>query len=193
MMDKKLLIFLILLSLSFCLVLPPGMAATDLKIQDSELAKVFFFDEWGASFQLPSEKWSFIGEQDNDKLRAAMFSFRREGFMDSSKETVMPNVTFIFEKVPQNTILANYSAQSIKRVPIIIKNKFTAAEGPITIKNAVGYIGTYRGPDEKDHTIVLVHALSIGKGMQVVMDITTELSPKVINEFYAILRSIKFK
>jgi hypothetical protein len=107
--------------------------------------------------------------------------------------TVMPNVTFIFEKVPLNTPLANYSAQSLKRVPIIVKNKFTAAEGPITVKNAVGYVGTYRSPDGKDHTLVLVHAISTGKGMQIVMDITTELSSKVINEFYDILRSVKFK
>lgn len=193
-MCKKILFLAILLGLSCSLMLlPPGMAASDLKNENSELDKVFFFDEWGASFLLPSEKWSFIGDQENEKMRAAMFSFRREGFIDSSKAKVMPNVTFIFEKVPLNTTLANYSAQSIKRVPIIIKNKFTAADGPITIKNAIGYIGTYRGPDEKDHSLVLVHALSAGKGMQVVMDITTELSSKVINEFYAILRSIKFK
>lgn len=192
-MTKKLLILAILLSLSCGWILAPGMAAKDLKLQKSDLVKVFYFDEWGGSFSLPSEKWSFIGEQDNEKLRAAMFSFRREGFVDSSKKTVMPNVTFIFERVPQNTILVNYSAQSLKRVPIIIKNKFTAAEGPITIKNAVGYVGTYSSPDGKGHTLVLVHALSAGKGMQVVMDITTELAPKVINEFYTILRSIKFK
>lgn len=192
-MAKKLMILAVLLILSCGLTSGLGLAAGDLKLQDSELSKIYYFDEWGASFLLPSAKWSFIGEQDNEKIRAAMFSFRREGFMDSSKMIVMPNVTFIFEKVPLNTPLANYTAESLKRVPVIIKNKFTAAEGPITIKNAVGYVGTYRSPDGKDHTLVLVHALSTGKGMQIVMDITTELSSKVINEFYEILRSVKFK
>jgi hypothetical protein len=192
-MVKKLWMLFILLVVCYGLNLTPGMAATDLNLNDSDMEKVFIFDQWGASFQLPSPKWSFIGDQENDQLRAAMFSFRREAIVDKSKVPVMANVTFIFEQVPQNTVLSSYSAQSLKRAPIVIKNKFTAAEGPITMKNAVGYIGTYRGPDNKDHTLVLVHALSMGKGMQVMMDITSELSPKVINEFYAILRSIKFK
>lgn len=192
-MVKKLWILLIALGLICSFIPGTGMAAADLKFQEKDLAKVFYFDQWGASFQLPSSKWSFIGDQENEKLRAAMFSFRREAIVDKSKTPVMANVTFIFEKVPLNTVLANYSAISLKRAPLIIKNKFTAKEGPITIQNAVGYIGTYRSPDGIDHTLVLVHAISTGKGMQIMMDITTELAPKVINEFYIILRTLKFK
>lgn len=192
-MVKKVWLFLMLLIFSYGFVSGPGMAAADLNFQEKDLAKVYYFDQWGASFQLPSAKWSFIGEQENEKLRAVMISFRREALVDKSKTPVMANVTFVFEKVPLNTILDNYSAISLKRAPVIIKNKFTAKEGPITIQNAVGYIGTYRTPDGIDHTLVLVHAISAGKGMQIMMDITTELAPKVINEFYTILSTLKFK
>ena len=192
-MIKKLFLVLMVLGLICGFVSGPGMAADDLKFQDSDLAKIYYFDQWGSSFQLPSTKWSFIGEQENEQLRAAMFSFRREAIVDKSKTPVMANVTFIFEKVPLNTNLDNYSARSLKRAPLIIKNKFTAKEGPITIKNAVGYMGTYRSPDGIDHSLILVHAISAGKGMQIMMDITSELAPKVIKEFYTILNTLKFK
>lgn len=150
------------------------------------------FDDWGASFQLPSSQWIFIGERDNDKAATSVFTYFREGLTDSSHEPIYPNLNFIFEKVPKNMDVASYSAQSLKRVPIQIKSRFTAADGLISLKNALGYIGTYVDPEQKEHTVVLVHAVSGGKGMQVVMDVTTELSSRVTNEFYSVLHSLTF-
>jgi len=182
----------ILLSVSLSLILQPTTFSANNTNQGQGNNMATVFDDWGASFQLPSSKWIFIGERDNDKAATSVFTYFRKGLIDSSNEPIYPNINFIFEKIPKNMDVASYSKQSLKRVPIQIKSRFTAADGLISLKNALGFIGTYVDPERKEHTVVLVHAVSAGKGMQVAMDVTTELSSQVTNEFYSVLRSLTF-
>jgi hypothetical protein len=150
------------------------------------------FDEWGASVDLPYSKWSPIGEFYNDKIKKTIFSYRREAIINKTGIDVMANISFIFEKVNYIDINA-YSTQLQSQVPIKIKSKFTAQSGQISLKNALGYIGVSTDQDGIEHTIVLVHALSAQKGMQVIMDIPSELYPKIKAEFNAALKSLRFK
>jgi len=194
-MNKRKLVILtvvFLAGIGLCSILQPGTYSANEK-NGPEMNGIIF-DDWGASFALPSSKWTFIGEQYNEKMETSVFSYRREGIVDKSREKVLANISFIFEKVPKNMNLATYSTISLKRgVPLKIKSKFTAVDGLMSLKNAIGYVATFYDPYKKEHTIVLVHAISSGKGMQVIMDITTELAPQVSKEFDYVLKSITFK
>ncbi|MCL6588561.1 MAG: hypothetical protein K6U80_01255 [Firmicutes bacterium] len=150
------------------------------------------FSEWGTSVQLPSSKWSAIGEFYNSQLKKTIFSYRREAIANKAGVDVRANISFIFERVNYLDINA-YSPGLLGQVPIAIKSRFTAASGRISLKNAIGYLGVTIDQDGVEHTIVLVHALSAQKGMQVIMDIPSELYPQVKGEFNAALKSLRFK
>lgn len=178
--------FIIVINLGSGLALP--VSASNAQGQGEKIE----FSEWGASIQLPSNKWSPIGEFFNQQANKSIFSYRREKLMDKSGLAVMANISFIFEKVPHIDVYT-YSAQLQLQVPIDIKTKFTSTSGLMSLKNAVGYIGTSVDQDGIEHTIILIHALNSGKGMQVIMDITSELYPQIQGEFKKALKSLRFK
>lgn len=190
MKKKLILLFAVTVILNLALGAEPATYAAS--GADSGNRNTITFSEWGASVQLPYSKWSAIGEFNNQQMKKTIFSYRREGITDKSGTNVMANISFIFEKTNYIDINA-YSDSSMSQAPLTVKSKFTAGSGLISLKNAIGYRGVSIAQDGVEHTIVLVHALSAQKGMQVILDIPSELYPKVKSEFNAALKSLRFK
>lgn len=62
---------------------------------------------------------------------------------------------------------------------------FTHEEGTINYVSAVGYKGTYIDQASLSHTIYVVHAINVDRGVQIILDTATETFPTIDVEFFA--------
>jgi hypothetical protein len=72
-----------------------------------------------------------------------------------------------------------------------VTKMFTHDDGIINYINAVGYKGTYSDQGSLNHTVYVVHAINEDKGLQIIMDTTTDTFPTIDTEFLQILKSIR--
>jgi len=68
---------------------------------------------------------------------------------------------------------------------------FTYEDGTINYINAVGYKGTYIDGASLSHTVYVVHAINRDRGLQIILDTTTETFPTIDAEFLQILKSVR--
>jgi len=148
--------------------------------------KTFTIKSKNLSFELPAA-WS-EGKKQEDKSRGVVvFPYNRQGIFDSKNREVVATIGIVCEEVPENLDPILYSS---KYRHFEVKETFMHESGRMQIKYGLGFIGTYSYAGD-EHTIAAVYAVNGKDGIQIILDITSELYPKVKDEFEAILRSIK--
>ena len=118
-----------------------------------------------------------------------IYVFKRDPVLDSSNRNVIPNAAVIIEKIDPKTDVVTYSVNKRANGFFDVIQMFTHEDGTINYLNAVGYKGTYT--DALSHTVYVVHAIHEDKGIQIILDTTTETFPAIDNEFLQVLKSIR--
>lgn len=177
-----------------------GCIKEDVKQKEPKRGEKVNIEEYGFSFQLPSEKWSFRQHEGNETIGKEMYLYKREPIIDSKNRPVIPNIGISFTRVPEDLDVLTYFAnikialhRDLNYNSYIDKDMFNPNN--FNLKNAVGHMGTLTYPDDIypgdiEHTVVMVHAIHNGIGIQITMDITTELYEVVEEEFKYVLKTL---
>lgn len=72
-----------------------------------------------------------------------------------------------------------------------VAKTFFHKDGIINYTNAVGYKGTYIDQASLGHTVYVVHAINEDKGLQIILDTTTDTFSAMDTGFLQILKSIR--
>ena len=154
-------------------------------------------------FERPNSKW-FLKEI-KDTNGWTIYSYKREPIIDSEGRYVIPNISFMVEKIPDtiNIDVIKYSVYRRGLFPAKTIGMFTGEgenSGPkyentlsspkMQYKNTVGFIGVYKD-GAGEHTVYLNFLLNKQNGVMVIMDMTSELFRKYQKEFNDGLWSIK--
>ena len=158
--------------------------------KDIGLSKKITIEKWRFSFELPSEKWALSQHPENKETKKETYMYMREAILDSLKREIKPVIGFIFEKVPRDTDVIAYHV--VRRVPgAKFERAFTHENGSMVLPLAIGWVLTYIRAGV-EHTVKKVDAIDGDIGLQVIMDVTTELFPVVEKEFDYTLKSLRF-
>ncbi len=145
--------------------------------------------EAGISINLPNSKWHLTDSEENNSR--AVYIFKREAIIDNSNTQIIPNIAVIIEDVDENTDVIEYSIVKRTKTPFDVSETFIHGDGKLNYKNAVGYKGTYKDQRSILHTIYVVHAINKNKGIQLILDTTSETFAEIDPEFLAVLKSLK--
>ncbi|MEZ4936890.1 MAG: hypothetical protein R2799_04785 [Crocinitomicaceae bacterium] len=170
---KSLILFLILFNFT------EGISQTQ-KIKEAKI-----------KFDLPNDKWSLADQKSMEGL--SLYVFKREGLLDSDGREVISNIAVIIEHAPDTLGVVEFSLFKRMQVPIQIEKVLTSMdEQPLLhFVNAIGYKGSYTDENELAHTVYIVHLINENKGVQIIMDITSNLFGVIEEEFLETLKSIK--
>jgi hypothetical protein len=148
---------------------------------------VYEFREGNIKLTIPNEHWHLQPKQ--EKNGYTIYVFKRDPIVDSSGRSIIPNVAIVIEKVKPKTDVIIYSVNKRSNGGFSVLKMFTHEDGTIHYLNAVGYQGTYT--DQVDHTVYVIHAINGDKGMQLILDTTTETFAALDPEFLQILKSFR--
>jgi hypothetical protein len=148
---------------------------------------VYLFKEARIKLSIPKSHWHLQPKQ--EKNGYIIYVFKRDPILDSSNRNIIPNAAVIIEKVDPKTDVVTYSVNKRANNGFSVMEMILPSEGRIDYANAVGYKGTYT--DELSHTVYVVHAIHGDKGIQIILDTTTETFSSMDPEFLQILKSIK--
>ena len=168
-----------------------GCIKEDVRQKEPKRGDKVNIEEYGFSFQLPSEKWSFRQHNKNETIGKEMYLYKREPIIDSKNRPVIPNIGIVFSRIPEDLDVLEYSMNirdALQRDWDF--NSYRDSSIDFNLKNAVLYIGTVTYPDNIEHTVVIVHAIHNGMGIQITMDVTTELYGIVEEEFKYALKTL---
>lgn len=146
-------------------------------------------EEAGITFTLPNESWELTGNQTVNEV--TVYYCKRQPISNSEGVEVIPNMAIIVENVEASTDLVNYSALKRTEVPFEVTDVFSSGDELLNIGDAIGYLGTYEDEQGRSHTVYVIHIVHSSKGLQVIMDITSDLFSSYGNEFSEALKSIK--
>ncbi len=154
------------------------LAAQELKIEEA-----------GLVLELPNKNWKVTGTQNNDDV--SVYFCKRKAITNAEGRDVIPNLAVIVESVPEDMNLVNYTATKRTQVPFNVDHVFVDEAKRLGIGNAIAYQGNYEDPEGIAHTVYVVHLIRNSKGVQIIMDITSDLFPEYETEFTSALKSIK--
>lgn len=149
-------------------------------IQDIKEAKI--------KIDLPNSEWFLADKVEKNDL--VVYMFKREPIEDKEQRQIIPNIAVIVEDVDENLDVIRYSVIKRSQTPFDVDEVITPQSGKILFTNAIGYRGHYK-KNELHHTIYIVHAINDGKGIHVIMDVTTNILDKVDVEFLSAIKSIR--
>ncbi len=154
-------------------------------------AQIEKLKDLGIEFYLPTNTWK-KGEANNTNS-LIIYKYKRQAIVDAKGRGVIANLSFIAENVPDTLSVVNYTMQKRIQKPFEVMEVLSASGMNPKLKhnNAIGYKSNYTDSKSIPHTLYIVHLIEKQKGIQVIMDITTELLPKVEPEFLKIVGSIK--
>jgi hypothetical protein len=155
----------------------------ELYAQDS----VYMFREANIKLNIPNSHWHLQPKQ--VKNRYTIYVFKRDPILDSSNRNIIPNAAVVIENIDPKTDIVTYSVNKRANGAFSVKEMFTHEDGTINYLNAVAYKGTYT--DQANHTVYVVHAINGDKGIQIILDTTTETFATIDAEFLQILKSIR--
>ncbi len=148
---------------------------------------VYLFREANIKLNIPNSRWHLQPKQVKNGF--TIYLFKRDPVLDSSHRQIIPNAAVIIEKIPPKMDVVTYSVNKRAQSFFSVTKMFIHDDGTINYKNAVGYKGTYT--DKVDHTVYVVHAINGDKGLQIILDTTTETFAALEAEFLQILKSIR--
>lgn len=140
---------------------------------------------------LPNEKWKL---EINDKTKSGgiLYMYTRTPIINKQNQEIQPVIAFIIEDLPNDSIdLVTYSILKRSDTPLEVKEIFTWEKNKLVFKNAIGYKSIYNDKNNTEHTTYVIHLINDHKGVQVIMDITSDLFNEYEEEFLKTLKSIE--
>ena len=150
---------------------------------------VYIFKEGHLMLNIPNSHWHLQPKQDRNGF--VIYVFKRDPILDSADRNIIPNAAVVIEKIDSNTDLVTYSVNKRSRGFFSVTDMFNHEDGTINYINAVGYKGTYIDGASLSHTVYVVHAINQDRGLQIILDTTTETFPTIDAEFLQILKSVR--
>jgi hypothetical protein len=163
----------------------PFFFANDSKAADS----TYFFKEANIKIDVPSSVWHLQPRQ--EKNGYIIYSFKRDPIIDSSNRSIIPNIAVIIEKISPKTDVVTYSIDKRANMNINVEQMFLHDKGIINFINAIGYKGSYVDGNSLTHIVYVIHALNGDKGIQLILDTTSETFPLVNPDFLTVLKSFR--
>ncbi len=142
-------------------------------------------------FEIPNEEWFRNKLVDNGKF--IWHSFQRNPIENKNGIKIFPNISFIIEDIGDLSDVIIYSMQKRQSRPFDVDSVYSHDSSNLRLKNAVGYLGKTKYEDGSKHTVLVVHAIVDKKGVQIVMDMTSDLFEEYGNEFGTALEKIYLK
>lgn len=142
-------------------------------------------------FEIPNDNWFRNKLVDNNKF--IWHSFKRNAIKNIEGRNIFPNISFLVEEAGDMSDVILFSMQKRRNMPFEVDSTFIHEDGKLKIKNAIGYLGHTTYQDGSKHTVLIVHALVDKKGIQVVMDMTTDIYNEYGHEFWSALEGIYLK
>ena len=150
---------------------------------------VYVFKEAHIKLNIPNSHWHLQPREEKNGF--IIYVFKRDPIKDSSNRNIIANAAVVIEKIDPQTDVVTYSINKRAAGAFRVIEMFTHEDGKITYLNAVGYKGSYIDKNTLSHTVYVVHAVDKDKGLQIILDATTEVFPELDAEFSQILKSIK--
>lgn len=144
--------------------------------------------EVGIEFN-PLPKWSAGDKQVDKKRGTLLISFLRSPIKDSEGRLIIPTLSFLCEKLPKDLDPIRFG---LKYRSYEVRETFTHESGKLTLKYAIGYLGTITGSDKIERMLYAVYAVNGDDGVQIVAEATLEVFPQVDDEIQTMLKSVKF-
>ena len=184
------LIFVLIFTTGLLYAAPPENTPTSTPPQETVLKK------WRLAYTMPSDKWVLVDANQDSNMPQAFITYQREAILDSKGIAVIPNIAFLYEKLDQEMDVVTFSKEMRFRMGEKfgkIKRVFVRDDEPqlISLKNMIGYICEGKDSKGMDHTLIWIHSVNERVGLQVIMDVSSEVYPVVKSEFEAILRSLR--
>jgi hypothetical protein len=150
---------------------------------------VYVFKEANIRIDIPTSAWHLRPKEKRNGY--IIYTFKRDPIQDSADRSIIPNVAVVIEKIDPKMDVVTYSVNKRANNAFHVDQMFFPGEGMIDLVNAVAYKGSYIDQNHLNHTVYVVHAINGDKGIQIIMDTTTETFPLIDPEFRQILRSIR--
>lgn len=142
----------------------------------------------------PNDKWEEIKEHRAPK---PTYHFIRTGVTVSKEKPMYPEVVITVDQLKNYTDLTQYSLQKQKAFASLknykVEKVFTDSDGMLKLQYAVGTKATYKDANDIKHTFYFIHALKQGTGVQVLIDIPSDLFDTYEEELTSIIRSLEYK
>ncbi|HEV2482180.1 MAG TPA: hypothetical protein VGS79_21090 [Puia sp.] len=150
---------------------------------------VYLFKEANIKIDIPSTIYHLRPRQEQNGF--IIYVFKREPIQDSAERSIIPNVAVVIENVDPKMDVVTYSVTKRGNGAFDVDKMFIHGDGIIDFVNAVGYQGSYTDQNNMKHTVYVVHAINGDKGIQIIMDTTSDTFPSIDPEFRKILKSIR--
>jgi hypothetical protein len=141
-------------------------------------------------FVLPEGGWQFYNFSQNPATGGKLYEYIGPAAEDSEGRMIVPVIGVIITPVAEGTTLAQYSQFVRKGLGHTVLSRYPGVANGLG--NALAYKAEYTDGAGLHRKIVVAHAVRQGKGIQVIMDTSSELFPKYEDAFVATLSSMKF-
>ncbi|RKD96874.1 toxin-antitoxin system YwqK family antitoxin [Marinifilum flexuosum] len=142
-------------------------------------------------FDIPNNEW--FRNKYIRKNNVSWHSFQRNPIKNENGVDILPNISFLIEEKVDLDDVILYSMEKRQKMSFEVDSTFIHDSGRLKIKNAIAYSGYTIYEDGSRHNVLIVHALIDKKGIQIVMDITSDLYEEYGNEFWLALDNIYLK
>ena len=149
----------------------------------------YFFKEGNIKINIPDSVWHLQPRQ--EKKGYIIYTFKRDPIIDSLNRSIIPNIAVIIEKISPKTNVVTYSINKRANMNIEVAQTFINGDGIISFIDAVGYKGSYVDNNHLTHIVYVVHAKNGDKGIQLILDTTSETFSLINPDFLAVLKSFR--
>nr|WP_320119359.1 hypothetical protein [uncultured Marinifilum sp.] len=149
----------------------------------------FFISGPDISLYFPEGYWCLT---DQFKEKGQMnFTFARRGSNKGIKTDFTPNSILSLEFVGEESNLVDYSSFRRRSLSVDIHKVITKEQNLFSLPNSMGYLGTYLDNDKNKHSVIIVHSIQKGIGIEYIIDVRQEDYENFKKEAVYMLRSMK--
>lgn len=149
----------------------------------------FFIDGPDIKIGFPEGLWYLSDTyEENERLN---FLFYRTVNPDNSDSENAPSCLISLEGVPQNTNLIDYSSYRRRRLSVDIEKVLTPKDSLYSLSQTVGYRGNYSNSEGKEHSVIVIHSIQNGVGVELILDAESKDFVLLENEIAYVLQSLK--
>jgi hypothetical protein len=165
----------------FMCFLASDVRATN-RIESKEGNLVFSLsDEWKQNSVLPKR----------DAKDPSLFAWKRESIIGENGHSVSAGLNIIVSNIQPdaNVMLVSHSLMTQRRWPF--KQFLTAEKDGLVMPNTVGYFTEYRPRNDILLKVFVIHTITNGKFVEVILSATDDIFTQIEPEFKAIIQSIR--
>lgn len=148
----------------------------------------FELEEPQIKLSFPNDYWYL-----NSKVNSShyvIYSFERIPGTAHSKGGVSAHLTLLVEDVGELKDAVSYSAEKLNKVQFKVNKVLFPHQNDIAMSNAVAYIGETHYKDGEPHKLLVLYGINNKKGIQAVINVTSDFFEETKKELGAILASI---